>query len=78
MKSITNLILFIFFISICISCKLDKEQPSIKKDNTKTDLQKGVINVVAKDFKFEVNDTIPSGWLTFNLKNAGKMDHFFF
>lgn len=36
-----------------------------------------VVEVVAKDFKFEVADTIPSGWSTFRFTNAGHTVHFF-
>jgi hypothetical protein len=36
-----------------------------------------VIEVVAKDFRFEVVDTIPSGWTTFHFNNMGHAEHFF-
>ncbi len=36
-----------------------------------------VVDVTAKDFRFEMIDSIPSGWTTFRLKNMGHADHFF-
>lgn len=36
-----------------------------------------VIEVVAKDFKFEVVDSIPSGWNTLRFVNTGHTEHFF-
>lgn len=38
---------------------------------------KNAVDVVAKDFRFEVVDSIPSGWTTFRLKNMGHAVHFF-
>ena len=38
---------------------------------------KDYVEVVAKDFRFEVSDSIPSGWTNFRLKNMGHADHFF-
>ncbi|MEJ2105554.1 MAG: hypothetical protein P8X47_13425, partial [Ignavibacteriaceae bacterium] len=38
---------------------------------------KNVVDVVAKDFRFEVTDSITSGWTSFRLKNMGHSDHFF-
>ncbi len=36
-----------------------------------------VVTVVAQDFKFTVDDTIPSGWNHFEFKNSGHTVHFF-
>jgi len=36
-----------------------------------------VVDVTAKDFRFEMIDSIPSGWTTFRLKNMGHAEHFF-
>jgi hypothetical protein len=36
-----------------------------------------MVEVVAKDYSFEVVEQIPSGWNTFRLKNAGHAEHFF-
>ena len=36
-----------------------------------------VVDVTAKDFRFEMGDSIPSGWTTFRLKNLGHAEHFF-
>lgn len=35
------------------------------------------IDIVAKDYRFECADTIPSGWETFRFHNAGHAEHFF-
>jgi hypothetical protein len=39
---------------------------------------KNVVDVVARDFRFEVANEIPSGWTTFRMKNMGHAEHFFF
>ena len=36
-----------------------------------------VVEVTAKDFRFEMVDSIPSGWTSFRLKNIGHAEHFF-
>lgn len=36
-----------------------------------------IIEVTAKDFSFEVADSIPSGWNTFRFTNTGHAEHFF-
>jgi len=36
------------------------------------------IDVTARDFKFEVADSIPSGWTSFRFHNTGKVEHFFY
>jgi hypothetical protein len=36
-----------------------------------------VVEVVAKDFMFDVTDNIPSGWTTFRFINSGHAEHFF-
>jgi hypothetical protein len=38
---------------------------------------KDVVEVTAKDFRFEVTNKIPSGWTTFQFKNQGHAEHFF-
>jgi len=38
---------------------------------------KNVVEVKAQDFRFEVVDSIPSGWTTFQFKNMGHAEHFF-
>jgi len=40
--------------------------------------QQNVVDVTARDFKFEVADPIPSGWTTFRFHNTGKVEHFFY
>lgn len=36
----------------------------------------GVVEVTARDFAFEAPDSIPSGWTTFEMENAGAQEHF--
>lgn len=36
-----------------------------------------IVEVTAKDFTFEVDDEILSGWSTFRFKNSGHAEHFF-
>jgi len=38
---------------------------------------KKIVEVKAQDFRFEVVDSIPSGWTTFQFKNMGHAEHFF-
>jgi len=38
---------------------------------------KKVVEVIARDFNFEVVDEIPSGWTTFQFRNMGHAEHFF-
>ncbi len=40
-------------------------------------LDQNVVNATAKDFRFEMVDSIHSGWTTFRLKNMGHAEHFF-
>jgi hypothetical protein len=42
-----------------------------------SELQENIVQVVAKDFRFEVADQIPSGWSTFEFDNQGHAEHFF-
>lgn len=35
-----------------------------------------IVDVIARDFTFEAPDEIPSGWVTFRMKNGGMMPHF--
>ena len=59
-------IYFIFtFITILI----------ISSCNTSKD--KNVVEVIARDFTFEVVNEISSGWTTFRFKNLGHTEHFF-
>lgn len=39
--------------------------------------KENIIDVIAKDFRFEMIDSIPSGWTIFRLKNMGHAEHFF-
>jgi hypothetical protein len=39
--------------------------------------EENVVEVIARDFRFEVVDEIPSGWNTFKFRNIGHAEHFF-
>lgn len=45
--------------------------------NQKTDSDP-VVEVVARDFNFIVQDSLPSGWNKLHFKNSGHAEHFFF
>lgn len=64
MKIIYCLTLLIILSLIFVSCN------SKPTDN--------IVDVTAKDYYFQVSDSIPSGWTTFRLKNEGHCYHFFF
>jgi len=36
-----------------------------------------IVEVIARDFNFIVQDSIPSGWTTFRFNNTGHAEHFF-
>jgi hypothetical protein len=36
----------------------------------------GVVEVTARDFAFDAPDSIPSGWITFEMENVGAQEHF--
>lgn len=35
-----------------------------------------MVEVTARDFAFDAPDSIPSGWITFRMENAGQQEHF--
>ena len=63
MKKINCLICISVLLVIVISCSM----PSTEN----------IVEVTAKDFTFEVADSIPSGWNTFRFTNTGHAEHFF-
>ena len=42
-----------------------------------TSTNDNVVEVIARDFNFEVVNEIPSGWTTFQFENIGHAEHFF-
>jgi hypothetical protein len=62
--------LFYFFTSLIIFSILFISCSSNQAGN--------VVDVTARDYYFVVSDSIPSGWITFRLKNEGECHHFFF
>jgi len=63
MRQLIFIISVIVFLFYAISCS----------DSS----QENFVDVIAKDFRFEMVDSIPSGWTTFRLKNMGHAEHFF-
>lgn len=63
MKALRLFVLVSFAVILCISCSTTPEE--------------NVVEVTAKDFKFIVQDSIPSGWNTFRFNNTGHAVHFF-
>ena len=63
MKSFSCLLLLFISSLVFYSCDSSKD--------------KNVVEVIAKDFRFEVVDSIPSGWTTFQFVNKGHAEHFF-
>ena len=74
--SIAMIILIVF-----LSCKTDIKNQT--KYSTEPDTnyvlsdKENIVKVVAKDFKFQVEDEIRSGWTTFQFENKGHAVHFF-
>jgi hypothetical protein len=62
-KFLSSFVLTILVLAFLQSC-------SDKSNNN-------VVDVTAKDFRFEMVDSISSGWTTFRLKNLGHAEHFF-
>ena len=76
MKNINYVVIVVIIITVFASCKSDKKgQPKI--DDLVEANTDNVVEVIAKDFIFQVDSVIPSGWSTFRMKNTGMMEHFF-
>ena len=71
MKMLPCWALIALFSAMLISCRCKSPAPSLSV------VEGHVVEVTAKDFTFEIEDEILSGWTTFRLKNAGMMHHFF-
>lgn len=63
MSLLNYLILTLMILSLIISCDTSSDE--------------NVVEVIARDFRFEVADEIPSGWTTFQFRNIGHAEHFF-
>jgi len=70
--------IIIFSIQILGSCKQKQKTSPKKSSQTLASIKKtGVVDITAQDFKFDVPDSLPSGWITFNFHNEGTQTHFF-
>ena len=77
MKNSRSIAILTILMVVFFSCKSDKKEPPIVNDIIEISTD-NIIDVVAKDFTFQVDSIIPSGWSTFRMKNTGMMEHFFF
>ena len=77
MKNSRNIAILAILMIVLSSCKSDKKEQPIVNDIIEISTD-NIIDVVAKDFTFQVDSIIPSGWSTFRMKNTGMMEHFFF
>ncbi len=77
MRILKSILFTALLLIMIFSCKSEKkEAPEQNEVVEKTN--ENIIEVIAKDFTFQVDSIIPSGWSTFNMKNIGMMEHFFF
>jgi len=80
MRSAICFIISILSITILTSCnsKSDQKTADAKHTETVTAVNRNTpIDIVAQDFKFQVPDTLPSGWVNIHFINNGKQTHFF-
>lgn len=63
MKYLLHTLFLMLIIVLFVSCASEPEE--------------NVVDVIARDFKFVVDDSIPSGWTTFQFTNEGHTEHFF-
>ena len=82
MKIIKLSTIAMIIFTVFISCKSDnKKQVLEQSDDDETTSVKtnaeNIVKVIAKDFKFQVDDEIKSGWTTFQFENKGHAVHFF-
>ncbi len=63
------------------SCKSDNKKEANEQKEVDTSVfrsdTENIVKVLAKDFKFQVDDEIRSGWTTFQFENKGHAVHFF-
>jgi hypothetical protein len=77
----TKTMLLLLVSAVLLSCQ--QEQSSQPENAVPTEPQteqvtdSNVVEVIAKDFMFEVQDQLRSGWTTFRLINEGHATHFF-
>ena len=67
--------LFLLFISmtLCFSCKNEKNSDSVETIQEK---KANSISIITNAMDFQMQDTIPSGWNTFEYKNESNETHF--
>ncbi len=63
MKVFKRLVYLVVVCTLLVSCSPSSDEK--------------IVEVIAKDFKFEVVDSIQSGWTTFKFINTGHAEHFF-
>lgn len=67
----------LIFLSILVFAIFAACQTEENGSNESTTDSKQVVEVTAVDYAFAVPDTIPSGWVTFRMKNEGSETHYF-
>ena len=77
LSTIAMIILTVFYTS----CKPENKKQATEQKEVDTSVfrsdTENIVKVVAKDFKFHVDDEIRSGWTTFQFENKGHAVHFF-
>ncbi len=81
MKIIKLSTIAMIIFAVFISCKSDNKKQVLEQSDDETTSVKtnaeNIVKVIAKDFKFQVDDEIKSGWTTFQFENKGHAVHFF-
>ena len=81
MKIIKLSTIAMIILTVFISCKSDNKKQVLEQSDDETTSVKtnaeNIVKVIAKDFKFQVDDEIKSGWTTFQFENKGHAVHFF-
>ena len=76
MRSAGYFILFISLVTVIASCSEKSETKKTKPVSVNLS-DKASVDIIAQDFKFQVPDTLPSGWVSIRFHNNGKQTHFF-
>lgn len=67
-----------FFITSCnlgVSENKENKEVDVLKEQRNQDSLEYIVDVKAMDYAFGMPDEIPSGWVTFKMKNMGKEEH---
>lgn len=70
--------LLVLVCSVGTGCRggdADRESPGTRATGSSTTAPP-IVTVIARDFAFDVADTLPAGWTTLDFENAGQEEHF--